>query len=188
MYHIKNDKRSKTSANLIYNALEECLKKKPFDKITITDIQNTSTVGRSTFYRNFDSLIDVLKWKSDESFEDLFQSFIQKVEKDENVQLIPYFFEYWFHNSDILELLLSIHHQDIIYNSFLSKSEMITNYYKETIDFPQDHFDYFIAIRIGIFISILMTWIKNGKKETPKEITNILLEQRTFISQSNILL
>lgn len=188
MYHIKNDKRAKTSAKLIYEALLECLNQKPFHEITITDIHKVSSLSRSTFYRNFDSLIDVLKWKSDQSFEKLFNSYIKNINPTKPHQLITFFFNYWFNNSEILEILLHINRQDIIYNSFINKSQIITNYYKEKVSLPINNYDYYIAIRVGIFISILMTWIKNGKKESAQEITKIILEQLEFISQSDVIL
>lgn len=60
MYHIKNDKRAQASTELICAGLLACMKEKPFARITITDVQRASTVSRSTFYRNFDCLEDVL--------------------------------------------------------------------------------------------------------------------------------
>ena len=60
MYHIKNDKRAQASTELICAELLACMKEKPFARITITDVQHASTVSRSTFYRNFDCLEDVL--------------------------------------------------------------------------------------------------------------------------------
>ena len=60
MYHIKNDKRARASTELICAGLLACMKEKPFARITITDVQRASTVSRSTFYRNFDCLEDVL--------------------------------------------------------------------------------------------------------------------------------
>ncbi|CEN21131.1 AcrR family transcriptional regulator [[Clostridium] sordellii] len=75
MYCIKNDMRSIKSAELIYLGLKKCLKEKPFEKITITDIQNASTVGRATFYRNFDSIEDVLYWKCSQKFSEVFESY-----------------------------------------------------------------------------------------------------------------
>ena len=60
MYHIKHDKRAQASTELICAGLLVCMKEKPFARITITDVQRASTVSRSTFYRNFDCLEDVL--------------------------------------------------------------------------------------------------------------------------------
>lgn len=68
MYHISNDKRAIQSSELIYNGLLECIKKKAFDQITISDLQKTSGVARSTFYRAFDNISDVLYWKGDTCF------------------------------------------------------------------------------------------------------------------------
>ena len=68
MYHISNDKRAIQSSELIYNGLMECIKKKPFDLITISDLQKASGVARTTFYRAFDNLSDVLYWKCDACF------------------------------------------------------------------------------------------------------------------------
>lgn len=63
MYHIPNDKRAKRSGELIYQGLLNCLKKKSFELITITDLQKESGVARSTFYRLFDNMSDVLYWQ-----------------------------------------------------------------------------------------------------------------------------
>ena len=54
MYHISKDKRALQSSELIYNGLLECIRKKPFDQITVSDLQKASGVARSTFYRAFD--------------------------------------------------------------------------------------------------------------------------------------
>ena len=46
MYHISNDKRAVQSADLIYNGLLQCLEKKSFDQITVTDVQKAVGLGR----------------------------------------------------------------------------------------------------------------------------------------------
>lgn len=63
MYHIKEDKRSLRSAQLIYQGLLDCLEEKEFQQISISDIQRKSFVSRSTFYRLFDTLNDVLDYQ-----------------------------------------------------------------------------------------------------------------------------
>lgn len=68
MYHISKDKRTIESARLIYEGLLECLKTKAFDQITVSDLQKESGVARSTFYRAFDNISDVLYWKCDTRF------------------------------------------------------------------------------------------------------------------------
>lgn len=61
MYHIKNDKRAEKSAKLICDAMLQLISTKSFSEITVSDIQRVSSVSRSTFYRCFDCLADVLE-------------------------------------------------------------------------------------------------------------------------------
>ncbi len=61
MYHISKDKRAIQSSELIYNSPLKCTKKRPFDQITVSDLQKASEVVRTTSYRAFDNLSDVLK-------------------------------------------------------------------------------------------------------------------------------
>ena len=75
MYHIKNDKRAQASSELICAGLLACMKEKPFARITITDVQHASTVSRSTFYRNFDCLEDVLALLCDRGFQAVFTEY-----------------------------------------------------------------------------------------------------------------
>ena len=72
MYHIKHDKRAQAATELICAGLLACMKEKPFARITITDVQRASSVSRSTFYRNFDCLEDVLVLLCDRGFQAVF--------------------------------------------------------------------------------------------------------------------
>ena len=74
MYHIKEDKRAQASVELICGGLRRCLKEKSFESVTISDIQRVSGVSRSTFYRNFDRMEDVLALMCDRVFEEAFAS------------------------------------------------------------------------------------------------------------------
>lgn len=74
MYHIKEDKRAQASVELICGGLKRCLKEKSFESVTISDIQRVSGVSRSTFYRNFDRMEDVLALMCDRVFEEAFAS------------------------------------------------------------------------------------------------------------------
>ena len=83
MYHIKNDKRSETSANALYHALIETLKTTPLEEVNITKLVEKAMVGRSTFYRNFDEPLDILKWKCDSLFRNLVDEFSKKYHREQ---------------------------------------------------------------------------------------------------------
>ncbi|MCR3761566.1 TetR/AcrR family transcriptional regulator C-terminal domain-containing protein [Clostridium felsineum] len=185
MYHIKEDKRAKTSANMIYQGLSYCLKKKTFDKITITDIQQASTVGRATFYRGFDHLIDVLHWQCDCCFQDMTTIFFKnEVYKHKKEGLLLCFLDYWTEHSTILEQLLSINRVDIIYACHQKNSLTILDFFGKLQPLPNTSYEYFITIRSSIFIGILLVWIKHGKKETSSQLLHIISKQIDFIKDS----
>ena len=187
MYHIKDDKRAQTSAALIYKGLCECLKTKPFDKITITDIQKASTVGRATFYRNFDNISDVLYWQCDNKFNEVLIGY-PKHSMSEAFGFVRYYFDYWMKNSEIIELLLDINRQDIIYACHMKNSYIITREYKDAMNIPTTHYNYFMAIRTGFTISMLMTWLEGGKKETTDELIKIMYTQLEFVLKNKSIL
>lgn len=185
MYHIKDDKRAKTSSSLIYKGLTKCMKEKPFEKITISDIQKESTVGRATFYRSFDCLIDVLYWQCDCGFRDMATLFLEnETYHHKKGGLLLCFFEFWIEHSQILEQLLSINRIDIIYECHHKNSFGISEFFKKLQPLPISDYDYYIGLRSSVFIGMLMVWIKRNKKETPDQLRHILSEQIDFIRHS----
>lgn len=163
MYHIKNDKRAYASAELICSALLELIETVPFEQITITDIQRASTVSRSTFYRNFDCIEDVLMLLCDRSFD----AAIKRAEETgEEIRVAV--FHYWFENASLLETIVKIHRTDILIESF-RRSEQ--NKQKFGIYFNDETvFDYFSGVIASVMVGILSTWIEHGKTETEEQV------------------
>lgn len=54
--------KKKTTKELLGESLEEILKSKPFEKITISEISENCGVGRRTFYNNFKDKYDLAAW------------------------------------------------------------------------------------------------------------------------------
>ena len=77
MYHIANDSRARKSAELIAQSVLALSKNKPADRLSIAAIQRASSVSRSTFYRLFDTPVDVLLWQMDQ----LFAGFVRELPK-----------------------------------------------------------------------------------------------------------
>ena len=67
---------------LIADALEHLLDHKSFMDISVSDIQRESGVGRSTFYRLFDTIDDVVIYLVDESFRDILADYNDQTWKD----------------------------------------------------------------------------------------------------------
>jgi AcrR family transcriptional regulator len=179
LYHIKKDARSEKSAEMFYEGLLECLKETPLDKVSVTDVQKASGAGRSTFYRNFDAVIDILKWKCDAQFAEAIDSYVQTLASDRRTDLLLFMLGYWMQRSDVIEALLGAGRVDIVYRSFLDSYDVAESHLPGLeIALPDDVQErYFSAVSAGFFISIMDTWIAGGKRESPGQVVAIVRNQ-----------
>ncbi len=152
MYHIPNDSRSKKSAFKIYQSLRHNLWTKELKDITVMDIYKESKIARTTFYRLFDNIIDVLEYQLDIYFKEY-----NKLKKDK-LDRVLFFYEYFDK------------HSDLIYIISTQNESILKRVMERSLIEPQE---YYVALKIGIMTSLLCTWTKNKKKESPLEMSNI---------------
>lgn len=179
MYHISNDKRAVQSADLIYKGFLQCLETKAFDRISVTDVQKASGVARTTIYRCFDNLSDILYWQCDNCFQKALH-YAQPTALPNESELMQGYFAYWTKHSDILKLLIDINRQDIIYACHMKNAEALAQSYGELQHINETEKRYFMAIRTGVTISVLKAWLDGGRKETAEELVQILKRQFNF--------
>lgn len=177
MYHISNDKRSLESAEWIYEALVRLMQRKEYSDIRITEICKEADIGRVTFYRHYDAIEDVLRKKCDEKCMGLVNYFKEYyLTHDRNEIFLKPHLRYWYSNSEIIRLIIRANKAHIISDSF----EWMFNYLKQTMFKDRKlgkYQNYFVAVRAGVFISILKEWIKNDMNITPEELSRIIAEQ-----------
>lgn len=184
MYHKKQDKRSIQSCDLIYTALDQLLEEKPFESISVKDIVDRANIGRTTFYRNFDTIEDILKLKCDEAFNGMKEYLIFN---NQGSLILKTFLRYWYLDSRILEILIHIKRTDIIVDSFTRIIEQFIEKIDAQHESPVQYRNYFIAIRIGVALNILEQWIKDGKNIPPDDLADLLKTQFTDTSSLQFL-
>jgi AcrR family transcriptional regulator len=181
MYHIKNDKRSIQTSKFIYNALSSLLEEKKYEDIKITEVIDRSQVSRATFYRNYDSLDDILRYELDQKFiklsEYLYASY--KSNKTTNkvhpLSLLKPFLRFWYLDSLILDQLLVIKKKEIIIDNILRTTNNLLE--KSNIEYKENKFyDYMLNIRANIIFSVLETWVFNDKNLSPDELYKLTIE------------
>lgn len=180
MYHIKNDKRALTSARLICEAFQRCLQEKPYGQITISDIQRLSTVSRSTFYRNFDSLEDVLSLLCDKGFAEAFSA------REENRSAPIAVFRYWYNHGELLEAVLQSGHIELFLDSFRRSLEAAGA--ARLVNADGAEFDYFISSIAYVMIGTLATWIRRGQQENEQQLLHALKGAFSAIGTLKILM
>jgi AcrR family transcriptional regulator len=177
MYHIKDDERAIHSAELLYDGLVKLIGEMPFDAIKITDLVVASHVGRTTFYRHFDAIEDILRWRSDQTYDDMIQYVIAYVQKHGNparVMLLKPVLQYFYVHSEIIALLLQARRLDI---AMASLNRAVIPYIVPALTYlanDEAYLDYDITIRIGIITNILVKWIATGKQQPPDELADTL--------------
>ncbi len=177
MYHINNDPRSIKSAEMLYDGLAELIQSMPLHKITVTKLVETAKVGRRTFYRHFDQIEDVLRWRSDQVFNDMIQYLIVYVQENGNEareMLLKPVLRYFYVHSEIIELLMQANRLDIVMASSHRAVAPFKSLALTELGIDPAYVEYNIIIRLGIVTNILVKWIETGKQEPPDELADTL--------------
>lgn len=177
MYHIKNDKRSRTTSLLLYKALCQLLDNQSLENITITQLTEHAQVGRATFYRNFDTIDDILRYAVDQHFialkDYLYDYYSKTPDFSMHFFIIP-FLKYWDRDYRLIEILMDTKNLWLLYESFQKLLKESLETYFSSSHLHMENMDYFIAFRTGIAVNLLIQWIKNDRQDAPEKIVEIL--------------
>lgn len=180
MYHIKSDKRARCSSDMICSAMLQTLGEKPFEEISVSDIQRCSTVSRSTFYRHFDSLEDVLALLCDRGFQEILSS------GGDSVPAPAAMLHYWYTHGELLDAVVKAGKTELFRDSF-SRSLAATRA-AELLDADSPEFDYFTSSIAYTMIGTLATWIRRGRRESEEQLMQALLKAFSAMDMLNIFL
>lgn len=145
----------------ITTSLLSLLKKKPLDKITITEIIQKAGVSRISFYRNFSSKENILEKYlikiTDKFIEETNISF-------KNDDLKTYFITLFTHLSKYKDFTLDLYKSNCLY--------LIEMQFKRVFNTRNYDYDkYQKQFYIGGIYNIYYYWLTNGFKETPEELS-----------------
>jgi AcrR family transcriptional regulator len=177
MYHIKDDQRAIRSSEMLYDGLGKLMREMPFSAIKVKDLVEAANVGRTTFYRNFDEIEDILWLRCDQVIDGLIVylvEYTQKHDRESSTALLKVLLRYFYLHSEIIELLMIANRLDIVQSSFHRVFEPLKIRASTLFDLEEEYIDYGLTIRIGIAINILVHWIGSGKKQAPDELANKL--------------
>ena len=177
MYRIKQDQRTIRSSQLIYDALATLMREKPFTKISVTNIVETAQVGRTTFYRIFDEIEDILRMRCDQVFDELIAYFIayrQENRARELGTLLKPMLRYFYLHSDIIDLLLRAKRIDILQDAFRERSQAIQAQLGQQMQVADEYVAYAVEVRINLMLAIVTHWVKTGKRQAPDELADTL--------------
>lgn len=147
-------------------------------------------LSRATFYRSFDTTVDVLRWKCSIFFKDMMASYLQtlQVSPETEDSLLLFVLRYCFSDIRIIEILLALGRPDIIYDCFQECIRMmLENYRSRGMKLEGIRNDYFVSIRTGYLLGIIAAWIQGGKRETAEEACAIVKAQHELVVKSSLI-
>lgn len=165
---MSNAESHRLTKECIQTALIYLMNNTPFDKITITSIINRSGVSRAAFYRNYASKEEVLEEIVKEFYDFLAEAISSEKYISHPEQWYFDFFSAIQKNTQDFKYLVYAKLPDNLITLtkplFLNPVENPTpeQYYKE------------IAWETA-FTEIVLSWFKNGMKETPAKMSEICL-------------
>lgn len=172
MYHIKDDRRVRTSARLICEGLDRCLEHKPFDKVTVSDVQRESTVGRATFYRLFDTLPDVLAYQCDTAMTQVLDR-TQALPGDRHAKSLC-FLRGMMDHADLLDTIVRSGHVEILYQAHVRNEEALVRGFFRSGQMDAAEAEYMMGILTYVMLGVLVTWVKRGRRETAEDLYDIM--------------
>jgi AcrR family transcriptional regulator len=177
MYHIKNDQRAIRSAEMIYAGLAALIRSKPFTAITVKEVVEAAQVGRTTFYRNFDDIEDVLRMRCDQVFDGLvayLHDYRGGQRQASGIKLLKPVLRYFAVHSELIELLMLADRVDIVQESFRKVVEPFKRMFISVYNVEAAYVDYIFAMRIGGITNVLTLWIQTGKQQTSDDLADKL--------------
>lgn len=174
MYHIKQDKRSQASAAEIVRGLEECLKTKPLTAVTVSDIHRVTGISRATFYRLFDTPEDVLHYQFQQMAAATMAAHAGDWQKNPD-KVLEATIALGMQNNEFLKAVVGSGRFDLLYQYTEQNFRLLDEAHPI---FPKDmsavEREYVLSHLSMGMVATLITWSKNGRKESPAEAVEYL--------------
>ncbi len=155
------------------DAFVDMLSQKSYADITVTDIVNTAQVARVSFYRNFNSISDVVDYITDE----LANEFIDKIlpvlnSNDENKwrEFLFDFINNALNNRRKIEAI-NLQNTTVLFSHLNTKMQMYVNVNSNKTISDK----YTSYVKACLINNVVKKWIDDGMVETPEEIINYLM-------------
>lgn len=175
--------KDEKTKHLIAEALVEMLHKQPLDLISIKELCDRAKVGRTSFYNNFKSKEDALKYIYRKAHNQVFQDKFKDLAYLCSDCFIRDMIAFFDANSDLLTVLHKWNLLDVIakYNTEMSLT-YVQQCEDETI---KRRYDYFVCYSSSSLFNICSLWVLNQKNISAKELFDTIQYFRHISEQSN---
>lgn len=163
MVGTKNNKRAQQTKKNIQKTVLSLLQQKKVDAITVTEVCQKAKVNRTTFYRYYDDIYMCV-----DKIESEFLNSVDLPQGISPVKAIRNLLTGFYENPQISNLVFVEGKTKL-----LDKMHNSMNHSLERPSVFNEYQDTFIMLGMQ---GILKRWVKNGMKETPDELTQIIIK------------
>ena len=166
----QENKRVKKS---ITEALFLLMKKKPFSEISVTDIVTVAGVARASYYRNFNSLEEIIDYFVEDLHNEI--SFTGSIQITEDYVSRDIFIKLC-ENALTQVLSKKSYILALVDNGFSSRLQSIADVYIENVagDMRYNSVNKYILYCLsGAIMNMLIHWLRDGAEESPHEVGTV---------------
>lgn len=169
-----------TTEDLLARALLQLLEEKPYQEISIKELVLTAQVSRSTFYRHFHDLNEVLELCYEYVMEDFGKELLRITGEFTNYDVAVAYFRFWYKRKRFISCLRE---NGLLYR-FLEQYDKLMLQISQEYEHPETElrpekypralvYSFYYAIN-GLW-GIADRWIIDGCKETPEELASYII-------------
>ena len=170
---------------VLADSLIELMRTKSFEKITIRELCELANVNRSTFYLHYEDIYALLRYIEEDTLT-WAQAFVEELNESHmegegaTVRSLERLFECFVENSKYLQVLMSERgdpdFQKKIFSAAYQMCDLSSEHSGFTVPFSEDLRFIFI---VNGGVGIVQHWLKNGLKESPREIAKVIYDMTT---------
>ncbi|MGN0115658.1 MAG: TetR/AcrR family transcriptional regulator C-terminal domain-containing protein [Acutalibacteraceae bacterium] len=161
---MKHEEISLNTKKALAEALKQAMRKKPFQKITVSELVESCNVNRKTFYYHFEDIYALLKWMFEQEAIEVVKGFNLLIDNEEAISFVMNYVE---ENNYILNCVYDSIGRDELKRFFcadftelvLSIIEQAEKFANKTLD--AEYRDFLCNFYVEAMAGMLVEWIKN---------------------------
>lgn len=161
---------------LLASAMEDLMRTKDIDSITVNDVIQRADVSRTTFYRHFEDKFALINWIFGQYMDKLTAAYQETTTyRLLLLKLLTFFQE----KRDFFSKILNYLGQNSFYQYYLDRMVALLTMYLQKDNGAQElsaEDYYMVRYHCGGILRVTYDWIEAGCPESPEELTNMLLD------------
>ena len=181
MKNIKKENRSvKKTKEKLKEGLILLLNEKPTSEVKVKELCELVDINRGTFYYHYTDVFDLLRKVQEEFLEEfnniIIDMNIKTIPKQKASIIIEKVFSFFDKNAKLSEVLLGPNgDMGFIQQIKESVDEDCSDIWKDSEShMKEEEYELFNSYIINGFIGMLETWLKNGRVQSPKYMSNFV--------------